>query len=155
MEVVKIKCFLVCRALFVWPSSVRQTDQGKHWTSLELESFSCRPADVPHPHVLMAFYGSLESLWLLGLNGIHCRDRGVFRGRHSLNTLQMLKVLNTRKGDIVQLLRRFHFYFGGFFLEWITFLILCYHGLDLCFISKRTEHRVFVNQGIFLPQYSA
>ena len=31
----------------------------------ELESFSCGPADVQRPHVLMAFYGSLESLWLL------------------------------------------------------------------------------------------
>lgn len=65
----------------------------------ELESFSCRPADVPHPHVLMAFYGSLESLWLLltqwdsllgqrGLQGtatIHCRS----------------KILISTKGDVV------------------------------------------------------
>lgn len=50
---------------FVWPSSVRHTDQSKHRGSLELESFSCQPEDVPHLRVLMAFYGSLESLWLL------------------------------------------------------------------------------------------
>lgn len=31
----------------------------------EQESFSCQPADVPHPHALMAFYGGQESLWLL------------------------------------------------------------------------------------------
>lgn len=65
MEAVKIKCFLVCQMVFDWPSWARQTDQCKHWTSLGLDSFSCRPADAPHPHVLMAFYGSLESLWLL------------------------------------------------------------------------------------------
>lgn len=53
------------RGSFVWPSWGRRTNQCKHWTGLELESLSCLPADVPLPHVLMAFYGSLESLWLL------------------------------------------------------------------------------------------
>lgn len=42
--------------------TLKQSGAGR---GAEQESFSCRPADVPHPHVLMAFYGSLESLWLL------------------------------------------------------------------------------------------
>lgn len=44
---------------------VQTLNQSGAERAAELESFSCRPADVPHPHVLMAFYGSLESLWLL------------------------------------------------------------------------------------------
>ncbi len=44
---------------------VQTLNQSGAGRGAEQESFSCRPADVPHPHVLMAFYGSLESLWLL------------------------------------------------------------------------------------------
>ncbi len=52
--------------LTLWSKADRQTlNRSGAGREAELESFSCRPADVQHPHVLMAFYGGLESLWLL------------------------------------------------------------------------------------------
>lgn len=63
MEAVKLKWFLVGRTFPM--SLLREADGGGRPASpsaAELCSFSCGP---PTSTSLMAFYGSLESLWLL------------------------------------------------------------------------------------------
>lgn len=50
-----------------------------------------------------------------GSMGFVAEIEGVFRGRASHNTLQMLKGLNTKRGDIVWLLRGdFNLFISGF-----------------------------------------
>lgn len=106
MEVVKIKCFLVCQVVLSDPLKWgRQTSANTEADRVaELESFSCWPADVPHPHVLMAFYGSLESLWLLLTQWDSLQRQ---RGLQKQNLL-------TSKRDIVLLL--------GIFNLWSDFI---------------------------------
>lgn len=116
MGVVKPKCFLACWAIFSFCLTlssqtgrpVQTLNQSEAEQRAELESFSCRPADVPHPHVLMAFYGSLESLWLLLTQWDSAqRQRGVFTGRVGHNASQMLCVQTHGEADEGWLLHGF------------------------------------------------
>lgn len=153
MEVVKIKCFLVWRAGFcltllseaVW--SVQTLNQSGAGRGAELESFSCRPADVPHPHVLMAFYGSLESLWLLLTQWDSLqRQRGLQREGQP----QYIADAKTQgKETLSGFWRDFNLWISGFNLEYISlFLMLWYLGLFFCFILS--YHYVRASQGVGL-----
>lgn len=109
----------------------------------ELESFSCQPADVPHPHILMAFYGSLESLWLLltqwdslqrqrGLQREgqpqYIADAKIFNLRERRHCLASEEILSFELLDSIWNVSLF-------------FLMLCHLGLYFCFMLSNSYVR--------------
>lgn len=121
MDAVKVKCFLVFWAVLSDLSEadrpVQTLKQSVAERTAELESFSCWPADVPHPHVLMAFYGSLESLWLLQTSvGFTAKTDGTKEGGTSQYTAEAKPLKDQER-------RRFWAYLNSKFLIFFFFLV--------------------------------